>query len=93
MILCEYAAELGEYPVGWVVEDAETRASSTPASQKSVTQLQIDLKKLGFYNGPVDGRNDEAVTDAIKRFQRDARIPAYGDCAQRCKLALVKALT
>lgn len=68
-------------------------SSPTPASQKSVTQLQIDLKKLGFYNGPVDGRNDDAVTDAIKKFQRDAGIPADGDCSQRCKLALVKALT
>jgi peptidoglycan hydrolase-like protein with peptidoglycan-binding domain len=73
--------------------DPAVPAGAEPASRSTVSQLQSDLKKLGFYTGPVDGRNDERVTDAIKQFQQNAGIKVDGNCGKSCQLALVKALT
>ncbi len=75
------------------LDDPALPPGKPPVSAPTVTQLQSDLRKLGFYNGPLDGRNAETLTDAIKQFQRDARIPSDGRCEQRCQRAIVKALT
>lgn len=73
--------------------DPKVPAGAAPSSRSTVTQLQRDLKKLGFFTGPLDGRTDERTKDAIKSFQLDAGIPADGRCGKRCQLALVRALT
>jgi peptidoglycan hydrolase-like protein with peptidoglycan-binding domain len=65
--------------------EAETQTTAT------VRKLQSELAKLGFYTGPIDGRLDPQTTDAIKRFQHQAGLPADGVCDAQCLAALAKA--
>jgi peptidoglycan hydrolase-like protein with peptidoglycan-binding domain len=75
------------------LDDPKRPPGATPKAPRTVTELQRDLRKLGFYSGPLDGRYDAAVRTAVKRFQHDAGIPVDGTCTSRCQLAIVKALT
>ena len=75
------------------LDDPALPAGATPTSRSTVTELQSDLAKLGLYRGPLDGRYDEGVTAAVKRFQLQAGIAADGKCELRCQLAIVDALT
>jgi len=59
---------------------------------RTVLDLQADLKRLGFYTGPVDGKGGPRLDQAIKKFQLDVGIPADGDCDVKCQSALNKAL-
>jgi Putative peptidoglycan binding domain len=72
--------------------DPKVPPAAPPGSRQAVSELQENLKKLGFYRGPVDGRYDGEVVEAVKLFQRDAGIPADGKCGRRCQFELVKAL-
>jgi peptidoglycan hydrolase-like protein with peptidoglycan-binding domain len=75
------------------LDDPALPAGAAPTSRSTVTKLQSDLAKLGFYTGPLDGRYGGSVADAVKRFQLQAHIPADGKCTLRCQLAIVNALT
>ncbi|MGZ5393879.1 MAG: peptidoglycan-binding domain-containing protein [Mycobacterium sp.] len=75
------------------LDDPKGPPGAAPSSPSTVSELQRVLKNLGFYTGPIDGRGDEKVTDAVKSFQSDAGIPADGKCGKRCQLALVQAIT
>jgi peptidoglycan hydrolase-like protein with peptidoglycan-binding domain len=75
------------------LDDPKGPPGAAPSSPPTMSELQRDLKKLGFYTGPIDGRVDQQVTDAVKSFQSDAGIPADGKCVKRCQLAFVRALT
>jgi peptidoglycan hydrolase-like protein with peptidoglycan-binding domain len=59
---------------------------------RSVSDLQADLKRLGLYNGPVDGKGGPSLDAAVKTFQRDVGIPADGECGARCRSSLNRAL-
>lgn len=74
------------------LDDPAVDDERPPMTKRTVTELQDDLRKLGFYTGPLDGRNDASLAAAVKNFQRDAGIPADGTCEVKCQLALVKAL-
>jgi peptidoglycan hydrolase-like protein with peptidoglycan-binding domain len=43
-----------------------------------VKELQRQLTALGFEPGPVDGRYGTTTTEAVKRFQRQHRLPMDG---------------
>ena len=56
----------------------------------SVTQLQTDLKQLGYYYGSITGNFGEKTQDAVKEFQKDKGLPADGVAGSKT-LAAVKA--
>ena len=56
----------------------------------SVTQLQTDLKQLGYYYGSITGNFGDKTEDAVKEFQKDKGLPADGVAGSRT-LAAVKA--
>ena len=75
------------------LDDPALPAGAAPTTPKTVIQLQSDLKSLGVYNGPLDGKGGPSLTEAIKQFQYSAGIPADGKCGARCQHELVKALS
>jgi peptidoglycan hydrolase-like protein with peptidoglycan-binding domain len=75
------------------LDDPALPAGAVPTTPKTVTQLQSDPRKLGFYSGPPDGRYGAERKAAVAKFQHDAGIPADGKCGERCQLEIVKALT
>lgn len=56
----------------------------------SVTQLQTDLKQLGYYYGSITGNFGDKTEDAVKEFQKDKGLPADGVAGSKT-LAAVKA--
>lgn len=56
----------------------------------AVTQLQTDLKQLGYYYGSITGNFGDKTEDAVKEFQKDKRLPADGVAGSKT-LAAVKA--
>ena len=75
------------------LDDPALPAGAAPTTPKTVAQLQSDLKNLGLYNGPLDGKASPGLDAAVKDFQHNAGIPADGKCGVRCQRALVEALT
>lgn len=65
---------------------ADDDESSTPTAAGK--RLQQDLRKLGFYNGPVDGRTSTRLTDAVKDFQLKVGLKVDGRCLGRCLVAI-----
>ncbi|MBP3523919.1 MAG: peptidoglycan-binding protein [Clostridia bacterium] len=55
----------------------------------SVTQLQTDLKQLGYYYGSITGNFGEKTQDAVKEFQKAKGLPADGVAGSKT-LAAVK---
>lgn len=43
-----------------------------------VERLQEALKKAGTYKGPIDGKYDDDVADAVQAYQRAKKMPADG---------------
>lgn len=58
----------------------------------NVTQLQKDLKKLGYFSGEATGYFGEVTTAAVKKFQKSNGLGADG-VAGGGTLALIKKLT
>ena len=56
----------------------QARDQTIVAEAAFVTQLQLALRLLGFYQGPIDGILDEEVTAAIAAFQTSVGLPATG---------------
>ncbi len=81
---------------GWVSQSAGgASASAAPASSLSTTataRLQRDLKKLGFFHGPVTGYYGPLTTAAVKRFQRSAGLKADGVWGPKSASALRRRL-
>jgi branched-chain amino acid transport system substrate-binding protein len=53
-----------------------------------VTQLQLALRALGFYDGDVTGVYDEATTAAVAALQRDLGLPDTGEFDEATDTAL-----
>lgn len=54
--------------------------------------IQIELKKQGFYNGPIDGVPSTLTREAIKRFQIENKVPVQklGTVGPKTLKALMK---
>ena len=52
----------------------------TPSQQ--VSEIQSDLKKLGYYSGNIDGINGTNTEQAIRNFQRDRRMVQDGQVSE-----------
>ena len=53
-----------------------------------VTQLQLALKALGYYEGDITGVYDEATTAAVAALQRDLGLPDTGEFDEATDAAL-----
>ena len=53
-----------------------------------VTQLQLALKALGYYDGDITGVYDEATTAAVAALQRDLGLPDTGEFDEATDAAL-----
>ena len=74
------------------LDDPALPPGAAPKARRTVKELQRDLQKLGFYKGPIDGQNDDALKSAVKAFQRDVGIAADGRCTARCQFELIERL-
>ncbi len=74
------------------LDDPAVGDDEPPVTKKTVAVLQSDLQSLGFYAGPLDGRNGPRLAAAVKEFQRSAGIKVDGTCEAACQFALVRAL-
>jgi peptidoglycan hydrolase-like protein with peptidoglycan-binding domain len=45
--------------------------------------VQSGLSELGYSPGPVDGLLGDQTRDAIRKFERDRRLPASGEISVR----------
>jgi len=75
------------------LDDPALPPDAAPVSSPTLTQLQADLRKLGFYRGSLDGKSEPRLDEAVKTFEHSVGLPADGKCTERCQLAIVKALT
>ena len=67
----------------WVSQSAGGSQASAARRERALDDrdraaLQRDLKKLGFFHGPVTGFYGPLTTAAVKRFQRSAGLKADG---------------
>jgi Putative peptidoglycan binding domain len=53
-------------------------SGSLPAPDPTLTVVQQDLTKLGYYRGPIDGLYGRATRDAVAHYQNDHRIAVTG---------------
>jgi peptidoglycan hydrolase-like protein with peptidoglycan-binding domain len=79
-----------EWPDSGPVRGPEGRRGDVPVQEIStlVLDLQISLRKLGLYEGPLDGVNGPATERAIRAFERSAGRVETGE-ANEALLALV----
>ncbi|MBX3480197.1 MAG: SEL1-like repeat protein [Caulobacter sp.] len=56
---------------------AQAQLSGDPAGG-AASKAQRALSRLGYYQGPQDGRSSPALVGAIKAYQRDQNLPATG---------------
>jgi len=61
-----------------------------PAERRvsSVERAKAILKEKGYYDGPIDANYDQAVADAVKRFQKDHGMEQNGYLNERTYTAL-----
>ena len=61
-----------------------------PAERRvpTVERAKVILKEKGYYDGPIDANYDQAVADAVKRFQKDHGMEQNGYLNERTYTAL-----
>ncbi|WP_425953760.1 peptidoglycan-binding domain-containing protein [Xylanimonas sp. McL0601] len=84
----EALQEAHELPVTGVVDAATEEALRTDLAAKgeaaaqsavaTTAALQQTLHLLGYWDGPVDGKESDALTQALKKFQTDLGVPPTG---------------
>jgi peptidoglycan hydrolase-like protein with peptidoglycan-binding domain len=48
------------------------------AAQLATKDMQAELARFGYYNGPIDGVPRPETTNAIRSFQADEGLPVTG---------------
>jgi peptidoglycan hydrolase-like protein with peptidoglycan-binding domain len=65
-----------------------------PGSQGTdVSQLQVNLAQLGFYNEPVDGLYGATTTQAVRSFQQKQGLPVDGIAGPQTQQVLALAIS
>lgn len=59
-----------------------------PMTGEDVTELQYGLQRLGLYGGPISGKFDRALVQAVRNFQHQHSIEADGVVGERTWQAL-----
>lgn len=68
---------------------AEAKMHST---KKNVTQVQQELKELGYYKGETNGVLNEETTAAVKTFQGEHKLKVDGILGKKTRKALYQAV-
>jgi hypothetical protein len=79
-------------PGGPPSRSAEKGGAAAQQALASTAAVQQTLKLAGFWDGPVDGRWTQALTDALKRFQTELDVPATGTVDAATVAALEKTI-
>lgn len=62
-------------------------------SKKAITQVQQQLKELGYYQGEITGSLDENTAEAVKAFQKDhKKLKIDGIPGKETRKALTRAI-
>lgn len=72
------AAAYGRYSKLLALPDDASPHKVDEVLDSGATQVQKDLKRLGYYNGPINGKFGPLTTAAIKTFQRDHGLSSDG---------------
>ncbi len=67
---------------------AQKAAPTKPALSRDILHVQVLLDQLGFPPGPLDGREGQGLTAALKAFQITRQIPVTGKTDARTLQAL-----
>jgi hypothetical protein len=59
-----------------------------PAPDSTVSAIQTDLSKAGYYHGAIDGRYGRDTRDAVARYQTDHHLNATGTLTTQTLQAL-----
>ncbi len=78
----------GTFDATWIYTLAGGRGIFTGRNGFDVVFIQLLLRKLGFYGGPVHGYYDAATQAAVTAFQHSAGIAADGTVGQATYYAL-----
>jgi hypothetical protein len=58
--------------------ESRTQSSTSNYDKEEAIKLQTNLKKLGYYEGNIDGVTGKMTKEAIKSFQRDNGLDVTG---------------
>jgi peptidoglycan hydrolase-like protein with peptidoglycan-binding domain len=64
------------------------RSAQTQPTQQRYREIQQALADKGFFSGPVDGQWGPESVEALKRFQREQRLPDDGKIGSLSLIAL-----
>ncbi|MEA5592976.1 peptidoglycan-binding domain-containing protein [Rivularia sp. UHCC 0363] len=67
---------------------SEVFAQQKGDNNSQVKNVQSCLKKLGYFNGPVNGNFGSMTETAVKKFQQANKIPAIGNVGPQTQAAL-----
>lgn len=59
-------------------KDVKTTGAVSETAKKTPKNIQIALRKAGFYKGPIDGKIGEETKRAIREFQKSNGLSADG---------------
>jgi len=79
-------------PVPKKARPALAKAIAPDSSSAAVKRLQLDLRKLGFFKGPVTGFYGLETTAAVKRFQAAVGLQVDGIWGAKSRVALAQRL-
>ena len=64
------------YDAGCLTDERQAEAVEQVAAY--TTALQIELQRVGYYDGPIDGIYGPLTVDGVKRLQADSGLPETG---------------
>ena len=76
-----------------VVVTAPGETAPTFAGGPAITEIQLALRRAGYYDGPIDGKAGHNTTKAIKEFQRTQRLKVDGKVGPKTWAALSRHLS
>ena len=75
-------------PVAQAPAVSQPRGERGAAVPSSIQRAKQVLKDKGYYDGPIDGNFDPTVSEALKKFQKDAGMRPTGNLDAKTYSAL-----
>jgi peptidoglycan hydrolase-like protein with peptidoglycan-binding domain len=87
-VLIAALALLCAMPLAARAQGAAGPVYEQPLSAQAVRDVQVRLRQLGYYAGPIDGIWGQGTSAAVARFQQNRRLAATGELNQATVSAL-----